>query len=123
MVKKFRFRQFPVYTESLEYRRKIVLIIKYKFPSSERFLLSDQLYRALNSIVLNIAEGSGRNTDKDFSHFLTIAIGSVFETVACLDIAFTEKYISIEEFNSLIVEAESLANQLTAFKSVLLRKK
>ncbi len=119
--KKFRFREFPVYKDA---RTFIVLTknLSYKkFPKHEQFALLSQLTRALDSIVLNIAEGSDRGTDKDFAHFLNIAHTSLNETVACFDIALDSKYYSTEEHGKLLHCAELLANQLTAFRNSILR--
>ena len=53
--------------------------ITLAFPSEEKFGLTNQIRRASISIESNIAEGAGRNSSKDFSRFLNIAQGSVFE--------------------------------------------
>lgn len=47
-----------------------------KMPQGERYDLTSQIKRAAYSIPLNIVEGCGRNTDKDFAHFLDNALGS-----------------------------------------------
>ena len=52
-------------------------------PKSEQFALSNQAKRAVYSIPMNIAEGCGRNSDKDFVHFLDIALGSTHELEYC----------------------------------------
>ena len=83
----FRFREFPVYKDSLAFIKKVKTYTKRHFPKEEQFGIISQLWRALNSIVLNIAEGTDRYSDKDFSRFLNNAVGSLNETVACLDLA------------------------------------
>ncbi len=69
-MKKFRFRQFQVYKDALLFQKELKELSKRKFPKEEQFCLTSQLCRALDSIILNIAEGSDRGTDKDFAHFL-----------------------------------------------------
>ena len=119
-MKKFRFREFPVYQKSREFRKEVKIFVKVKFPQEERFSLTLQLYRALNSIILNIAEGADRGTDKDFAHFLNLSHTSLNEVVACLDCALDDEYISREEHQSYLEKAEDIGNQLTAFRKKLL---
>lgn len=118
-MKKFRFRDFQIYKDARELIRDIKNVSK-NFPKEEFFGLRSQLWRALNSIILNIAEGCDRGTDKDFAHFLNIAHTSLNEVVGCLDLAFDNKYISEEELRECLKKCENLANQLTAFRRRLL---
>jgi four helix bundle protein len=67
------------------------------------------------SIVLNIAEGSAKKSDKDFNRFIENSLGSVNETVAGLDVAFTNRFISQEDFSRLVQNAEYIAKQLGGF--------
>ena len=90
-----------------------------KFPADERFDLISQAKNAASSIVLNIAEGSGRGTKKDFSRFLDMALGSVFETVACFYIAEQQSYVSKEDLEKIKTEGESLGKRINAFKGTL----
>jgi len=67
-----------------------------KFPKDEKFGLSSQISRCSISIPSNIAEGSSR-TDKSFSHFIDISLGSSFELETQLIIAFKRDYITKEQ--------------------------
>jgi four helix bundle protein len=51
------------------------------FPAEEKYGLVSQMNRAAISIPSNIAEGAGRNSDKDFSHFISMSIGSMYECI------------------------------------------
>ena len=97
-----RFREFPVYKDSRKFRKEVKQLSKDKFPKEELYSLQQQLWRALDSILLNIAEGSDKHSDKDFSHFLNISLGSLNEVVACLDCAFDDNYIEKEEHEKFI---------------------
>ena len=119
--KKFRFRAFPVYKEALEFNMSLKKVTSATFPKHERFGLLSQLWRSLDSISLNIAEGSERASDKDFAHFLNMSSASLNEVVACLDIALMNKYVSQEFHSECLENAWLLGNQLTAFRKKLLK--
>lgn len=90
---KYKFENLEVWKLSMGLVHLIYKITK-KFPNEEKFGLISQIRRAAISIGLNIAEGSGRKTKKDFANFTRNAIGSTLEVIACLRIAEQEKYIS-----------------------------
>lgn len=67
-------------------------------------------------------EGSGRNSDADFAHFLEIAYGSLMEVVSQLYIALDEKYLGEAEFRGLADEADTLAGKIAALAKALGRQ-
>lgn len=120
-MKKFRFRKFSIYKDVRGFRLKLKNLIKSKFPREEQFILTSQTLRAMDSVVLNIAEGADRKTDVDFAHFLNISHTSLNEVVACLDLALDDNYINEKEHTEFLELSENLANQLTAFRMKLLK--
>ena len=109
-----------MYKDSIKFRIHIKDLVRKYFPSDERYQLIDQIIRAANSIVLNIAEGSDRGTDRDFALFLNRAHASICEVVACLDMALKDEYITALIHAKYLKEAEDLANQITAFRRQLI---
>ncbi|MBI2049541.1 four helix bundle protein [Candidatus Roizmanbacteria bacterium] len=114
----FRFREFPVYIKAKEFRKLVKKLLK-KFPSSEHFVLIDQIDRAVNSICLNIAEGSNRVSDKDKAHFLNQALTSLEEVIAGFDLALDDGYITKDEMGNLIKMGEDIGRQLIGFSKTL----
>ena len=110
----FRFREFRINKESLMYRKEIYNLTK-TYRKYELYVLTSQLRRAANSIVLNIAEGSNRSSYLDFKRFLNLAFTSLEEVVACLDISIKEDYLSKEKYNQLLSKAEILGKQILSF--------
>lgn len=88
------------------------------FPKHERFDLSSQLSKCSVSIPSNIAEGSSR-TDKSFSHFIDISLGSSFELITQLIVAKHRKYISESVFNQLENKIEEFQRMTMSFQNGL----
>ncbi len=107
----FRFQQFPVYLD-IKLFIKGTFIVTKKFPQNFQYDLAAQIKRAAISILLNLAEGSGRGSDKDFNRFLMIAIGSVDEVIAGFDIAYDNNIISREIYNKFYIKGDSIKRQL-----------
>ena len=106
------FRNLNAYIKAKELVSQVYALIK-KFPKEEQYALCDQLRRAVISIPSNIAEGSGRLTTKDQSHFYSIAYGSLMEILAQLDVACDLGCITKEEFQELETLIDVEAKLLT----------
>ena len=103
-----------VYRAAKSFRKKIRELAK-RLPESERYLLRDQMSRAADSICLNIAEGSNKLSDIEFSKYLNTSETSLEEVVCCLDLALDDGRITETEFVGYLREAEELGAQLIAF--------
>jgi four helix bundle protein len=106
----FRFRNFKVYQDSVE-AYKLVVQLTRNFPK-DFYHLAEQIRRAGLSVILNIAEGSAKNSDKDFNRYLGNSLGSSNETVAGLEVAYCLKLISQEETNEACEIYSSITSQL-----------
>ena len=93
-----KFKNLIVYQKSKELVKQVYALLKL-FPDDERFTLCNQIRRAAISVPSNIVEGMTRMSNKDQSHFLNIAYGSLMELYAQLDIAHDLGYINQEEYD------------------------
>lgn len=89
------------------------------FPAEERFGLTNQMRRAAVSISSNIAEGSSRMSQTDFSRFIEIATGSLFEVTSQAFIAKTQELLSEENFRAIYRDAEELSRMLSGLRKSL----
>jgi len=117
MDKTFRFLKFKVYADAKLFYRHVIIITR-KFPR-EYWELGDQMRRSALSVILNIAEGAGKDSDKEFNRYLNNSLGSINETAAGIDVSYDAKLISETERNSLLKEAKDIANQLGGFSKKL----
>jgi four helix bundle protein len=76
--------------------------------------------RAVNSVSLNIAEGSAKGSNRAFDYHLEISVGSTFEVVGASFLAKQRNYITEEEQKVLYDEGERLAKSINAFRNTLL---
>ena len=109
--REFRFERIEAWQLARQFNRQVYAISR-KFPKEEQFALLPQIRRASTSVGSNIAEGSGRNSDADFGHFLEIAYGSLMEVVSQLFVAVDENYIPQEQFDAIADEADLLAGKI-----------
>ncbi len=105
------FRGLRVWEES----HNLTLLI-YKetkgFPKEELFSLTNQIRRAAISVPSNIAEGYGRETQKDYAHFLQIALGSANEVDYQLLLAKDLSYIENNQYLALNDKIDKIKRQL-----------
>jgi four helix bundle protein len=117
-VERFRFQSFRVYHDAKEYCRFCRDVVRSHIERADRSL-ADQIVRALNSIVLNIAEGSADQSDAEFARFLTISIRSVYETVAGFDLGVLYGYLEEDTIELIEIKAQALVKQLVSFRQKL----
>lgn len=105
------FRKLNVWQESHKLTLEIYEISK-SFPKEELFVLTSQMRRAASSVPTNIAEGCGRGSQKDYAHFLQIAIGSAFEIDYQILLAKDLKYIDENLYLKLNDKVDKIKRQL-----------
>jgi len=111
----FQYRNLIVWQKAMQLSKLVYRLIEH-FPAAEKYALSDQVRRAVVSIPSNVAEGCGRASNRDYAHFLSIARGSLYETMTQLEMA--------KEFGYLesIDEAETLASEISRMLTTLMKK-
>lgn len=88
-------------------------------PKSEQYDLTSQMKRAAYSIPMNIAEGCGRNSDKDFVHFLDTALGSTHELEYIALLSFDLKYFDPKKYEDLLLRLNEVkAKLINLIKSI-----
>ncbi len=117
----FRFEKLDVWQKAVNFANDVYEVTR-TFPSEERFGLTSQIRRASVSISSNIAEGSGRSSNKDFARFVEIAYSSVLEVVSELHIATQQSFVPLKTRVKLYEQAEELARMLSGLKASLLRE-
>jgi four helix bundle protein len=113
-----QFKELEIWKRSRLFCSQIYTITS-KFPSDEKFGLTNQIRRASVSIPSNIAEGSSRNSNKDFARFLEIAIGSAYEIETQLLIALDLGFIKNDELEKSIIELNEIIKMISRFRSNL----
>lgn len=110
------YRELEVWKQSMDFVLDVYRELK-TFPVEERYGICDQIRRAAVSIPSNIAEGFGRDTPKEFSHFLSIARGSLYELSTQLEIANRLGYL--QPNSGLYPQAEAIGKMLNSLRSRL----
>lgn len=106
------FEKLEVYSKTKQFNNTVSLFLEHAKVSKNK---RDQLERAAFSIMLNIAEGTGRFTRADKKNFYTIARGSAFECVAIFDYLSDQKVIDKERFKEFYAMLEEISKMLYAF--------
>ncbi len=114
----FRFERLAIWQKSVQFA-DVVYRVTGSFPAKEQYGLTSQLRRAAVSISANIAEGSSRKHNKDFSRFIEISFGSLCETISHLRIAEMQSLLTKDQYTHLYDLATELCRMLSAFRNTL----
>ena len=113
-----RYKELSVWQKAMELVVEIYKITE-KFPLKERYGLISQMNRCAISIPSTIAEGAGRNTTKDFDHFLAISLGSSFELHTQLVLSNRLGYVPMEAVEKIELELSHIQNMVVKLKKSL----
>ncbi|KFF14910.1 four helix bundle protein [Flavobacterium hydatis] len=115
--KRHNFKKLKIWQMAMDVS-KVILDLTDTFPISEKFGLKSQMDRSTVSMPSNIAEGSSR-TNKSFSHFLDISLGSSFELQTQLLLANHRKYLTDEFLNQIEIKIEEFQKATMSFQNTL----
>lgn len=116
---KFVFEDLKVWKKAVLFA-EIAIDVSEKLPQDRKhYRLIEQLEAASTSIALNIAEGRGRNSKKEFIQFLFIARGSLYETIALLEIFRKKQWIELEKLEELKLLGEEINKMISGMVTML----
>jgi four helix bundle protein len=116
-----RFEDTPVWQEARKFVNESYKLLADCPALRKDYSLSDQFKRASYSIMLNIAEGFERGSNKDFAHFIDFAKGSAGEVRSILYIMIDNGYIKDSQFKIFYKNLENISAQLSSFKKYLIK--
>jgi len=116
-----RYQDLVVWQKAMDFAERVYQVTR-RFPSEEKFGLTSQLNRSSVSIPSNIAEGAGRDSKKEFSQFLSIAMGSCFESETQILLAKRFGFINDQESSSLLESSAEIERMIAGLKKSLLNK-
>ncbi len=112
------YKELKVWQKSVELSTKIYQITT-GFPKDELYGLTSQLRRTAVSVPSNIAEGSGRGSNKDFSHFLSIGLGSAFELETQVIIAGKLQMVKQDDATEIINEVNEIQKMIRGLQKAI----
>lgn len=113
------YKKYDVWVKGHELTLFVYKNVIPELPKSEQYDLASQIKRASYSIPLSIAEGCGRNTEKDFAHFLDIDLGSAQEVEYCFLLIKDLLFISEKTFEDGFRKTnETKAKLINLIKSI-----
>jgi four helix bundle protein len=109
----FSFENLEVYQKSLDFSVSVINVVDQLDTPRKHYRLIEQLESSSSSIALNISEGKGRYSKKEFKQFLYIARGSLYETIAMLQILKKKQWLNQTDYNNLYAKAEEINKMLS----------
>ena len=109
----FAFEDLEVYQRAVRFSVSVIRVIDQMDTPRKHYRLLEQLEASCTSVALNISEGKGRYSKKEFQHFLYIARGSLYETVTMLQVLRSLTWLDDNNYDSLYNEAQEINKMLS----------
>jgi four helix bundle protein len=117
MKTNFTFKDLKVWQKAVAFATDVITTIENNSSERKHFRLLEQIEACATSVSMNIAEGKGRYSKKEFVQFLFIARGSLFETVTLLNVFAEMNWIDKSRLNALEEQAKMLNSMIKSIKS------
>jgi four helix bundle protein len=113
VMSRFSFEDLEVWQDAVAYADAVLEVMDSLKSEHKHFRLREQMEAAVTSISMNIAEGKGRYSKKEFVQYLYIARGSLFETVTLLKIMKQRDWISLEDHARLYEMGATIGRKIS----------
>jgi four helix bundle protein len=112
------FRKLNIWLDAIVLAKEVYKVTS-NYPKEEKFGLVSQINRCSVSVPSNIAEGSSRSSNKEFSYFIKVALGSLFELETQLILSNEFGILDSQDLDKLIEKIIKLQKMLTKFLTSL----
>ena len=109
----FAFEDLNVYKKALDFSVAVIKIVDDLDTPGKHYRMIEQLEASSSSVALNIAEGKGRFSKKEFKHFCYIARGSLYETIAILQIFKKMNWLKEEQYLNLYDDSVEIGKMIS----------
>jgi four helix bundle protein len=120
---KFGYENLNVWNKAVEFAVEVIELVEKISTDRRHFRLLEQVEASSSSISMNIAEGKGRFSKKEFVQYLYISRGSLYETMTLLEIFRRKKWISNEDYSKIETQAKEIASMLKGLINSISNKK
>lgn len=115
------YKDLQVWQKSMDLATHVIKVIDELDTDRKHYRLIEQLESAVTSIPMNIAEGKGRESKKEFVRFLYIARGSIYETLTLLEIFLRQAWITQEKYNDLETASMEIIRMLKGLINAIIK--
>ena len=109
---KSAYQNLIVWQKGMQFANSVIDVAENLETKRKHYRLIEQLEASATSVPLNIAEGKGRHTKKEFIRFLHISRGSLYETMTLLALFKMRNWITIETFENIETQANEIAKMI-----------
>lgn len=111
------YKKLFIWQKSMIFANEVINLTEQLDTERKHFRLVEQLEASATSVPMNIAEGRGRSSQKEFSYFLTVARGSLYETMTLLELFKMRNWIPEDNFIKLDNLSNEIAKMLNTLKN------
>ncbi len=109
---KFAYENLEVWNKAIDFAVNVINTVENISTDRKHYRLLEQIEACTTSIAMNIAEGKGRFSKKEFAQYLYISRGSLYETMTLLEIFRRVKWITDEKYIELEIPGKEIASMI-----------